>query len=289
MALVDTAKGERTLSTKSAHLLATVGTLWRSSLGRSWVHFCVKLPFSGHDRSRNDPPLPSPPSLTSIPLICPRQLLVPNSFGPALFIQLLGALFSFHSVSFSSHRFQNYRKVGFAPARPHMTVGDALPALLRLFPLTGRRQKQLSSNAAVQVFRRLPLALSWPGAVPVSLSSHSKMSGVHKRSRTNTLPYSDDVLLVPVVSSISTIGATKWAIQESRRSFELCPSSSSLCPGPVPLESVWYRALEIILDIDRRLSAVPESPQVPPWPRFHPMANENLEQIYLAAVAGYLP
>ncbi|KAJ7195389.1 hypothetical protein GGX14DRAFT_575709 [Mycena pura] len=121
----------------------------------------------------------APPSLKSIPLICPRQLLAPNSFGPALFIQLLGALFSFHSVSFSSHRFQNYRKVGFAPRQ---TSYDC-------------RQRFIERSA--QVFRRLPLALSSPGAVPVSLSSHSKMSGVHERSRTDTLPYSDDVLLVP--------------------------------------------------------------------------------------------
>ncbi|KAJ7197612.1 hypothetical protein GGX14DRAFT_574088 [Mycena pura] len=239
----------------------------------------------------------APPSLTSIPLICPRQLLAPNSFGPALFIQLLGTLFSFHSVSFSSHRFQNYRKVGFAPARPHMTVGDALPALLRLFPLTGRRQKQLSSNAAVQVFRRLLLALSWPGAVPVSLSSHSKMSGVHKRSRTDTLPYSDDVLLVP--RRLLDINDWRHKVGDSRVQtfFRALPKLFQSLSHPVPLESVRdirltpgrvispvvsfsssmaikYRALEIIQDIDRRLSTVPESPQVPPWPRFHPMANE---------------
>ncbi|KAJ7197628.1 hypothetical protein GGX14DRAFT_574102 [Mycena pura] len=45
--------------------------------------------------------------------------------------------------------------------------------------------------------------------------------------------------------------------------------------------AVEYRALEIIQDIDRWLSAVSESPQVPRWPRSHPMANE-----YVAAVAG---
>jgi len=67
---------QRTLSTKSAHLLATVGTLWGSSLGRSWVHFCVKRPFSGHLRSRNDH---SPPSLNRfhsfVPVNSLRQIL----------------------------------------------------------------------------------------------------------------------------------------------------------------------------------------------------------------------